>query len=77
MSYFRSGTLEKLDALYINDNLQLNRLPFELALCANLQIMSIENCPLADIPAEIVKGGPSLVIQVSANNYFFCFVYCQ
>ena len=28
------------------------------------QIMSIENCPLSQIPAEIVAGGPSLVIQV-------------
>jgi len=57
------GTLENLESLYINDNAQLNRLPFELALCSNLQIMSIENCPLSEIPAEIVAGGPSLVIQ--------------
>ena len=28
------------------------------------QIMSIENCPLSQIPTEIVSGGPSLVIQV-------------
>ena len=26
--------------------------------------MSIENCPLSQIPVEIVAGGPSLVIQV-------------
>ena len=26
--------------------------------------MSIENCPLSQIPSEIVTGGPSLVIQV-------------
>lgn len=26
--------------------------------------MSIENCPLTQIPTEIVSGGPSLVIQV-------------
>ena len=26
--------------------------------------MSIENCPLSQIPTEIVAGGPSLVIQV-------------
>jgi len=25
--------------------------------------MSIENCPLSQIPTEIVSGGPSLVIQ--------------
>lgn len=57
------GTLENLESLYLNDNPNLNNLPFELALCSNLQIMSIENCPLNQIPAEIVLGGPSLVIQ--------------
>ncbi len=62
---FVAGTLEKLESLYINDNANLQHLPFELALCSNLQIMSIENCPLSNIPQEIVSGGPSLVIQVS------------
>lgn len=57
------GTLESLESLYINDNPNLHSLPFELALCVNLQIMSIENCPLSQIPPEIVSGGPSLVIQ--------------
>nr|XP_022907892.1 leucine-rich repeat protein soc-2 homolog [Onthophagus taurus] len=57
------GTLENLESLYINDNPSLHNLPFELALCSNLQIMSIENCPLSQIPGEIVAGGPSLVIQ--------------
>ena len=68
----------------MNDNPNLHALPFELALCSNLQvgltlfildsfnsdfdqIMSIENCPLTQIPTEIVSGGPSLVIQV--NDY--------
>lgn len=63
---FRStniGTLENLESLYINDNPNLHYLPFELALCANLQIMSIENCPLSQFPTDIVNGGPSLVIQ--------------
>lgn len=59
------GTLESLETLYINDNPMLHNLPFELALCNRLQIMSIENCPLSHIPPEIVQGGPSLVIQVS------------
>ena len=59
-----SGPLGKLESLYINDNPNLHNLPFELALCSNLQIMSIENCPLSQIPPEIVSGGPSLVIQV-------------
>ncbi len=34
------------------------------------QIMSIENCPLSQIPAEIVAGGPSLVIQVISLYVF-------
>jgi len=59
-----SGMLEKLESLYINDNVNLHNLPSELALCSSLQIMSIENCPLSQIPAEIVAEGPSLVIQV-------------
>ena len=33
------------------------------------QIMSIENCPLSQIPTEIVSGGPSLVIQVNFSSY--------
>ncbi|KAK2145836.1 hypothetical protein LSH36_654g01023 [Paralvinella palmiformis] len=57
------GTLEKLETLYINDNANLHNLPYELALCSKLQIMSIENCPLSMIPSEIVAHGPSLVIQ--------------
>jgi len=63
------GTLENLESLYINDNCNLHSLPFELALCTNLQIMSIENCPLSQIPAEIVGGGPSLVIQVNQTSW--------
>ena len=58
------GLLEKLESLYINDNGNLHNLPSQLALCSSLQIMSIENCPLTQIPAEIVAEGPSLVIQV-------------
>lgn len=52
-----------LESLYINDNSGLLKLPYELALCNNLSIMSIENCPLSAIPQEVVAGGPSLVIQ--------------
>lgn len=59
-----AGSLENLESLYINDNPELHSLPYELAYCSNLQIMSIENCPLSQIPAEIVARGPSLVIQV-------------
>ncbi|TPP55768.1 Leucine-rich repeat protein [Fasciola gigantica] len=57
------GDLRKLETLYLNDNINLMDLPTELALCCNLQIMSIENCPLTKIPVEVVAGGPSLVIQ--------------
>ena len=62
------GSLESLESLYINDNPHLQSLPFELALCAKLEIMSIENCPLTQIPGEIVAGGPSLVIQVRTDE---------
>ena len=56
--------MESLEQLYLNDNDNLHLLPYELALCNSLQIMSIENCPLTRFPAEVVAGGPSLVIQV-------------
>lgn len=61
---FLVGNMQSLESLYINDNPYLDNLPYELALCARLQIMSIENCPLSQIPQEIVSGGPSIVIQV-------------
>lgn len=65
------GNLDSLKSLYINDNSSLHNLPFELALCASLEIMSIENCPLSQIPPEITAGGPSLVIQVFICSYIF------
>jgi leucine-rich repeat protein SHOC2 len=58
-----TGNLESLQHLYMNDNPNLQTLPFELALCSKLSIMSIENCPLTEIPPEVVTGGPSLVIS--------------
>ena len=69
------GSLESLESLYINDNPTLQTLPFELALCSKLEIMSIENCQLNQIPTEIVQGGPSLVIQVGVSgcyNIYHC-----
>lgn len=51
------GTLENLEELYLNDNPNLHSLPFELALCSKLSIMSIENCPLSHLPPQIVAGG--------------------
>ena len=64
------GHLENLEHLYLNDNPNLANLPLELGLCAKLQIMSIENCPLHKMPPEIVLGGPSLVIQVKKQGLF-------
>ena len=58
------GSLENLESLYVNDNRNLQNLPFELALCSKLEIMSIENCNLRKIPPDVVAGGPSFVIQV-------------
>ena len=43
--------------------MDLHWLPNSLALCANLQIMNIEKCPLTKIPQEVVNSGPSTVIQ--------------
>lgn len=63
MSIFPAGTLENLEELYLNDNPNLHSLPFELALCSKLSIMSIENCPLSHLPPQIVAGGPSFIIQ--------------
>ena len=51
-------------------------MPYELALCSNLQIMSIENCPLTQIPPEIVARGPSLVIQVQIIIITDSQIYC-
>ncbi|CAH8522849.1 unnamed protein product [Heterobilharzia americana] len=62
--YGTPGDLQKLETLYLNNNLNLHDLPAELAMCCSLQMMSIENCPLTQIPVEVVTGGPSLVIQV-------------
>ena len=71
------GMLEKLESLYINDNVSLHNLPSELALCSSLQIMSIENCPLNQIPAEIVAEGPSLVIQVNSIEQNMMLALCS
>ena len=66
-----AGQLQNLESLYINDNPNLHRLPSELALCTNLQIMSIENCPLSDLPPDVIIGGPSMVIHVSYFDILF------
>ena len=58
------GTLENLEELYINDNPNLQSLPYELALCKKLAFMSVEGCPLTRLPPHVVDGGPSSIIQV-------------
>ena len=60
------GTLENLKELYLNDNPNLQSLPYELALCKRLELMSVEGCPLNRLPQLVVEGGPSAIIQVSA-----------
>ena len=58
------GSLSKLEELYMNDNTDLHALPFELALCQNLQLMSVEGCSLGRMPPQAVEGGPSTIMQV-------------
>ena len=58
------GTLENLEELYLNDNPNLQSLPYELALCRSLALMSVEGCPLSRLPLHVVDGGPSAIIQV-------------
>lgn len=59
-----TGTLENLEELYLNDNVNLQSLPYELALCKRLALMSVEGCPLSRLPPHVVDGGPSAIIQV-------------
>ena len=56
------GNLQSLEELYLNDN-PLQVLPFELALCTKLALMSVEDCPLTQIPPLAVEGGPSTIMQ--------------
>jgi leucine-rich repeat protein SHOC2 len=46
------GKMASLKELYINDNADLQNLPLELSYCKSLQILSIEGCPLGDIPSD-------------------------
>ena len=62
------GTLENLEELYINDNPNLQSLPYELALCKKLALMSVEGCPLSRLPPHVVDGGPSAIIQVGGGG---------
>ena len=62
------GTLENLEELYLNDNMNLQSLPYELALCKRLALMSVEGCPLSRLPPHVVDGGPSAIIQVQRRQ---------
>ena len=66
------GMLENLEELYLNDNPNLQGLPFELAMCHSLALMSVEGCPLTKIPLHVVEGGPSAIIQVGV---LYCTVH--
>ena len=66
------GTLENLEELYLNDNPNLQSLPYELALCRSLALMSVEGCPLSRLPLHVVDGGPSAIIQVSRCRAGLC-----
>ena len=68
----QSGTLENLEELYLNDNPNLQSLPYELALCKRLALMSVEGCPLSRLPPHVVDGGPSAIIQVGGHT--ICYV---
>ena len=51
----------------MNDNMNLQSLPYELALCKRLALMSVEGCPLSRLPPHVVDGGPSAIIQVETT----------
>ena len=60
---FFLGSLESLEELYLNDNQFLQHIPFELALCRKLGLMSVEGCPLSSVPVEYAEAGPSGVMR--------------
>ena len=69
------GTLENLEELYLNDNPNLQSLPYELALCKRLALMSVEGCPLSRLPPHVVDGGPSAIIQVCESIYMYVILF--
>ena len=69
------GTLENLEELYLNDNPNLQSLPYELALCKRLALMSVEGCPLSRLPPHVVDGGPSAIIQVYESIYMYVILF--
>ena len=74
------GTLENLEELYLNDNPNLEFLPYELALCQRLALMSVEGCPLSRLPSHVVDGGPSAIMQVLLlliDQSDYCILLCS
>ena len=51
-------------------------LPFELALCRKLSLMSIDGCPLGAMPVQVVEGGPSGVIMVNYSTVVLAVCVC-
>lgn len=58
-----------LHALYLNDNRELKNIPAELSQCPQLTILSVENCPLHDLPQPIVAGGSAMIIYVRELSF--------
>ncbi|VDD83499.1 unnamed protein product [Mesocestoides corti] len=56
------GQMTNLRDLYLNDNHNLNNIPAEMSQCPVLTILSVENCPLRDLPQPIVSGGSAMII---------------
>ncbi|VDM33722.1 unnamed protein product [Hydatigera taeniaeformis] len=54
--------MSSLRDFYLNDNHNLNNIPAELSQCPLLTILSVENCPLRDLPQPIVSGGSAMII---------------
>lgn len=59
--------MSSLRDFYLNDNHNLNNIPAELSQCPLLTILSVENCPLRDLPQPIVSGGSAMIIYVCVS----------
>lgn len=68
--------MSSLSEFYLNDNHSLNNIPAEMSQCPVLAILSVENCPLRDLPQPIVSGGSAMIIYVSrlCNKHLYILV---
>uniref|UniRef100_A0A0R3SH07 Leucine-rich repeat-containing protein 7 n=1 Tax=Hymenolepis diminuta TaxID=6216 RepID=A0A0R3SH07_HYMDI len=64
------GNMANLHDFYLNDNHNLNNIPAEMSQCPVLTILSVENCPLRDLPQPIVSGGSAMIIYPLPPFYF-------